>query len=54
MTEIFGCRGENLKGEEVLLIDDVVTSGASLNTCASVLKAVGGPSVWGLTLAREI
>ncbi|MCX6002987.1 MAG: ComF family protein [Chloroflexi bacterium] len=51
---IFSCRNDGLRDKKVLLIDDVATSGATLNACASALKAVGVPSVWGLTLAREI
>jgi ComF family protein len=51
---IFSCLNEGLLEKKVLLIDDVTTSGATLNACASVLKKAGATSVWGLTLAREI
>ena len=51
---IFSCLNEELFEKKVLLIDDVTTSGATLNACASVLKKAGATSVWGLTLAREI
>lgn len=37
----------------VLLIDDVCTSGATLEECATVLKHAGAKIVHGLTLARE-
>jgi predicted amidophosphoribosyltransferase len=37
-----------------VLIDDVSTSGATLDACAAELKETGAESVWGLTLAREI
>jgi ComF family protein len=50
----FTCRDQRLKGRQILLIDDVATSGATLNACAEALKAAGATSVWGLTLAREI
>ncbi|MDI6815260.1 MAG: ComF family protein [Dehalococcoidales bacterium] len=50
----FTCRDQRLKDKQVLLIDDVSTSGATLDACAGVLKAVGATSVWGLVLAREI
>jgi ComF family protein len=50
----FACRGNSLTGKSVLLIDDVSTSGATLNACALALKTTGAISVWGLTLAREI
>jgi ComF family protein len=50
----FTCREQQLKGRQVLLVDDVATSGATLDACAMALKAAGAISVWGLALAREI
>lgn len=50
----FACRDERMKGKSVILIDDVCTSGATLNACAATLKTHGAGAVWGLTLAREI
>lgn len=41
-------------GQAVLLIDDVATSGATLDACAHALKLAGSGSVYGLVLAREI
>ena len=37
---------------QVFLIDDVVTSGATLREAAKVLKKAGFQKVWGLTLAH--
>jgi competence protein ComFC len=51
---VFACRGDGVHGKRVLLIDDVATSGATMNACASVLKSAGAVAVWGLALAREI
>ena len=51
---IFTCQGNELRDKKVLLIDDVTTSGATLNSGAAALKSAGVVSVWGLTLAREI
>ena len=50
----FACRSNELANRKVLLIDDVATSGATLNACAKALKSSGVISVWGLVLAREI
>jgi ComF family protein len=51
--DAFICQRE-LNCERVLLIDDVCTTGATLDACASALKVAGAASVWGLTVAREI
>ena len=54
VANAFACRGHRLRDKQVLLIDDVSTSGATLDACAAALKAAGATSVWGLVLAREI
>lgn len=41
-----------LKGRTILLIDDVATTGSTLNECARVLKKAGASGVFCLTLAR--
>ncbi len=40
-----------LSGKHLLLVDDVVTTGATLSACAKVLKAAGAEKVSALTLA---
>jgi len=50
----FSCRDGRLRNKKVLLIDDVSTSGATLDAGAVVLKEAGATSVWGLVLAREL
>jgi ComF family protein len=39
-------------GKRVLVVDDVMTSGATLESCARALKEAGAEIVYGLTLAR--
>jgi predicted amidophosphoribosyltransferase len=41
-----------LRGKKVVLIDDVMTSGASLHTAARVLREAGAAQVSALVLAR--
>lgn len=54
VADAFACGSDRLRDKPVLLIDDVSTSGATLDACAAALKAGGAASVWALVLAREI
>lgn len=45
-------RNINLKGRGILLIDDVMTTGATVNECARMLKKAGAKEVLVLTAAR--
>ena len=40
-------------GHHALLVDDVLTTGATMSGCARALLAAGALSVSGLALARE-
>lgn len=45
-----------LKGalaKRVILVDDVYTTGVTLNECARVLREAGAKEVWGLVLAKD-
>ena len=58
-------REENIKGvfsikniekivrKRILLVDDVYTTGSTMNECARVLKEAGAKEVWGVAVARE-
>lgn len=52
VKDCFAWQGENLRGRNVILVDDVVTTGATLNECARVLKESGSGKVWGLVVAK--
>jgi predicted amidophosphoribosyltransferase len=43
---------EQIAGLRVLLIDDVYTTGATVNECAKILKKAGAKEVHVMTLAR--
>ena len=43
----------DVQGKRVLVIDDVKTTGATLNECAKVLKDAGATAVYGLTVASR-
>ncbi len=50
---VFGISGRGaVAGRRVLLIDDVMTTGATVNECAGALKAAGADKVYVLTVAR--
>lgn len=44
-------RPGDVDGAQIILVDDVVTTGSTLEVCAAALKESGALSVWCLTLA---
>jgi ComF family protein len=49
----FTCSTTLFQQKRLILIDDVCTTGATLEACSVALKSAGASSVWGLTIARE-
>jgi ComF family protein len=47
-------RPTEVKGKRFVIIDDVMTTGATVDECARVLKRAGAASVGVLTLARAL
>ena len=55
MRGAFALSGKTaVKGKCLLLVDDVYTSGATVNECSRVLKQGGARAVFVLTLARAV
>ncbi|MEE2645318.1 MAG: phosphoribosyltransferase family protein [Myxococcota bacterium] len=44
-------RERNIRGAQIIVIDDVVSTGATLRAARAALKAADAAYVWGLTLA---
>lgn len=49
---VYRCTGD-AAGKRILLVDDIVTTGATLSEAAGVLLSAGAKEVVGLTLARN-
>ena len=45
---------EALSGREVLVVDDVFTTGTTVSECARVLLRAGASKVWIATVARTL
>jgi len=54
MDDAFKAVSEQAEGKNILVVDDVATSGATINACAKALLAAGALKVYGYTLARAI
>jgi predicted amidophosphoribosyltransferase len=52
IKDCFVFEGENLAGRNILLVDDIATTGATLSEAARVLKENGAGQVWGLVVAK--
>jgi len=42
-----------VEGKAMFLVDDILTTGTTLNECSRVLKEAGRKRLWSLSLRRE-
>ena len=47
----FDLKNVDIKGKRVIIVDDIVTTGASLGSCAALLHAVGAKEIVGCAIA---
>ena len=52
VTGVFQAVPELVQGKTVLVVDDVATTGSTIQSCAVALLDAGAYSIYGLTLAR--
>jgi len=54
VKDAFLANSSVVNGKSVLLVDDVVTTCSTLNSCANALKNAGARKVYGLSIARSL
>lgn len=54
VKNVFGIENENIiKNKNIIIFDDIVTTGATVNECAKVLKKVGAKNILVLAIAKD-
>jgi competence protein ComFC len=51
---VYQAGNANLQGKNILLVDDILTTGATLSACAKALKEGGAQAVFGIVLALAV
>jgi ComF family protein len=52
VNDAFLSKPSAVAGHSILIVDDVITTGATINACAKSLIKAGACNVYGITLAR--
>jgi competence protein ComFC len=50
----FKAKSESLSGKNILIVDDITTTGATIQNCATALLEAGAVQIYGLTVARAL
>lgn len=54
LRDAFSANPAKLKGRSVLLVDDIITTGATINHCSDALLQAGVDRVYALALAKTV
>ena len=54
LKDAFYANPDKLNGRKVLLVDDIITTGSTINHCAKALKEAGTSEVYALSIAKTL
>ena len=54
VRDVFNSSAIDADSYNIIIVDDVWTTGATMRECCKVLKKAGAKKVWGFTLARTV
>ena len=53
LQDVFSLKSDvSIKNKKIIIVDDITTTGSTLNECAAVLKKAGAKEIWGLVVSR--